>query len=122
MTLIEKLSFLMEENNLNKKRLSDQIGMPYSTIDGFFKVGYENMKLSTFRRLCDFFHVTMDSMARDYMDIEYYDPDSKDFYTNEDERMLLKAFRGADMIDQTSILRTLKLDEDKEKERKDSVS
>lgn len=121
MTLIEKISFLMKKNGLNKKTLSEQIGMPYSTIDGFFKVSYENMKLSNFRKLCDFFHVTMDSMARDYMDIEYYDPASKDFYTNENERALLIAFRKADIIDQTSIRRTLHLN-DTDQKKSASVS
>ena len=121
MNLLDKIDFLMHENRLNKHTLADKSGIPYTTIMGWFRRGCDSMSLSTFRRLCDFFHVTMDSMARDYMDIEYYDPNSKDFYTNEDERMLLKAFRQADLFDRTSVLRTLDL-EDEKKERKSSVS
>ena len=58
MTFLEKLDFLMKENDLNKKRLSDRAGIPYSTIDGFYKQGYANIKLSTFKKLCDYFGVT----------------------------------------------------------------
>lgn len=71
MTLLEKIDYLIKERGLNKRRLSIQCGIPYSTIDGFYKVGYENMRLPTFIKLCDFFDVTMESMAYDDKDIVY---------------------------------------------------
>ena len=46
-------------------------GLPYSTIDNIFKVSYEKMKLPTFMKICDYFGVTMDSMAYDDREIEY---------------------------------------------------
>lgn len=71
MNLQEKLSFLMEQKHINKRQLALQCGLSYGAIDGIFKVSYENMKLTTFRTLCSFFGVTMDSMARDEKEIEY---------------------------------------------------
>lgn len=69
MIFTEKLDYLMEQNSLNKLRLSKECGIPYTTIDSLYKKGYENMKLPTFKILCDFFGVTMESMAYDDMDI-----------------------------------------------------
>lgn len=97
MTFLEKLDLLMKKNNLNKKRLSDQSGIPYSTIDGFYKQSYNNIKLSTFRKLCDYFCITMDCMARDDVDeIEYYNPNKKDLHITSEEEYFLKCYRSAD--------------------------
>lgn len=71
MTLLEKISYLMKENHLNKRQLSINLGLSYSAVDGFFKVSYERMKLPTFMKICDYFGVTMDSMAYDDREIEY---------------------------------------------------
>ena len=71
MTLLEKISYLMKENHLNKRQLSMNCGLPYSTIDNIFKVSYEKMKLPTFMKICDYFGVTMDSMVYDDREIEY---------------------------------------------------
>jgi len=71
MTLLEKISFLMDERQLNKRQLSIKAGMPYSTIDNLWKRGTDSLRLPTFRKICDFFGVTMDSMAHDEKDIEY---------------------------------------------------
>lgn len=98
MTFLEKLELLMKENNIkNIKRLSDQSGIPRSTIDSFYKQSYNNIKLSTFKKLCDFFGVTMDCMARDDVDeIEYYNPGKKDLHITMDEEYFLKCYRAAD--------------------------
>lgn len=96
MTFLEKLDFLIKTNNLNKKKLSDRSGIPYSTIDGFYKQSYNNIKLSTFKKLCDFFGVTMDSMARENLDIEYYNSAKKDLHITSSEEYFLECYRAAD--------------------------
>ena len=112
MTFLEKLDFLMKKNSLNKKRLSDQSGIPYSTIDGFYKQSYNNIKLSTFKKLCDFFGVTMDSMARDEVtEIEYYNPNKKDLHITPEEEILVKCYRTADDLDKTLALRAVNADQ-----------
>lgn len=111
MTLLEKIDYLMYKSQLNKHTLSDDAGIPYTTIIGWYKRGFDSMSLSTFRKLCRFFGVTMDSMAFDDREIEYYDPEAKSFYTSEEERRIIQAFRSADDLGQKLTLRTLKLDE-----------
>ena len=71
MTLLEKITFLIESNNLNKSKLSKNAGIPYNTVRNFWDQGVDNMQLPTFRKLCEYFNVTMDSMAHDEKDIEY---------------------------------------------------
>ena len=87
MTLLEKIDSLMAANSLNKRRFSIQSGIPYSTIDGLYKVGYENMRIPTFRTICSFFGVTMDSMAYDDREIEYI-KDAQMKYSSEDAELV----------------------------------
>ncbi len=97
MTFLEKLDFLIKKNELNKHSLSDLSNIPYTTIMGWYKRGYDNMSISIFKKLCDFFGVTMDSMGRDDVDkIEYYNPGKKDLHITREEEMLIKCYRAAD--------------------------
>lgn len=97
MIFLEKLDFLIKKNDLNKHSLSDLSDIPYTTIMGWYKRGYDNMSISTFKKLCDFFGVTMDSMGRDDVDnIEYYNPGNKDLHITREEEILIKCYRAAD--------------------------
>ena len=112
MTFLEKLDYLMEKNNLNKHKLSELSGIPYTTINNFYKQGYDNMKLSTFKKLCDFFGVTMDYFARDEIkEIEYNNPIQKDIYITKEEQFLINCYRTSDTLDKELALRALKADE-----------
>lgn len=88
MTLLEKIDFLMEKNELNKNKLSKLADIPYTTIDSLFKIGYEKMKLPTFMKICSFFGVTMDSMAYDENDIEYTALSSRDKLRSDEAALL----------------------------------
>ena len=57
---LETLDNLMQSHGLNKNSFSRQSGIAYTTIDGFYKKGYENAKLSTLRQIAEFFHVSLD--------------------------------------------------------------
>ena len=98
MTFLEKLDYLLKINSTNKHKLSDLSGIPYTTIVNFYKQGYENIKLTTFKKICTFFNVTMDSMARDELEIEYYNPNKKDLHITEKEEFFLQCYRAADDI------------------------
>lgn len=60
MDFLEKLNHLMEKNHLNKSTLSKACNIPYTTIDGWYKKGYEGLKLTTLRKLADFFGTSLD--------------------------------------------------------------
>ena len=105
MNVLEKIELLLEKNHLNKKQLSRESEIPYTTIVNLFNRDPGSMNLSTFKRLCDFFKVDMTSMAYDELEIKPYDPYV--MYTTEHERKVILRYRASDYIDQTSIDRTL---------------
>ena len=65
MGLTDKLDILMKERNINKAELARESGVPYMTIDGFYKKGSENAKLSTLKKLCSYFDCSLDYLADD---------------------------------------------------------
>ena len=65
MGLTDKLDLLMKERNINKADLARESGVPYTTIDGCYKRGSENAKLSTLKKLCTYFNCTLDYLADD---------------------------------------------------------
>ena len=54
---------LLEQHGLNKRQFSIQSGIPYTTIDGFYKKGYENIRLGTLRKIATFFDVSLDFLV-----------------------------------------------------------
>lgn len=65
MGLTDKLDLLMKQRNINKAELARESGVPYTTIDGFYKKGSENAKLSTLKKLCAYFNCSLDYLADD---------------------------------------------------------
>lgn len=70
MNMLKKLDVLMQEKGLNKHTLAEQSGIPYSTIVGIYSKDYKKIKLSTLRRLSDFFGVTMEYLGNDELDAQ----------------------------------------------------
>lgn len=65
MDFLEKLNYLMDKHHLNKSTLSKSCDIPYTTIDGWYKKGYEGLKLTTLRKLSNFFGTSLDFWAND---------------------------------------------------------
>ena len=91
----DKLDLLMKERNINSKaELARESGVPYTTIDGFYKKGSDNAKLSTLKKLCTYFGCSLDYLADDTVSDEpqtmaaHFDGDE---YT-EEELDEIKAF------------------------------
>ncbi len=61
--LTETLDKLMEQKKINKRTLALDSGIPYTTIDGLYKKGSENTKLSTLMKLANYFGVTLDYLV-----------------------------------------------------------
>lgn len=117
MKMINKIELLMHEAGLNRRQFSIKAGIPYSTVDNWFKVDCEKMQLPTFRVLCDFFGVTMDSMAWDDQEIVYR-KDVKMPEITPAERDVIHAFRYLDDDGKGRILNALNYERTQEKERK----
>lgn len=65
MNFLEKLDFEMDSIGINKSKLSQLSGVPYTTIDGFYKKGYENAKISTIRKIAKTLGVSLDYLIED---------------------------------------------------------
>ena len=63
MDFLEELNFLMEKYHLNKSTLSKACDIPYTTIDGWYKRGYEGLKLPTLKKLSNYFEISLDYWA-----------------------------------------------------------
>ena len=60
--LTDKLDELMKIKDISKSELSKASGIPYTTIDGFYKKGCDNVKLSTLKKLAEYFNITLDEL------------------------------------------------------------
>ena len=84
MYFLEKLDYLMKEKNLNKNTLSKACGIPYTTIDGWYKKGYEGLKLATLKKLADFFGTSLDYWVEDDSIMNQKIETKKDFKNSND--------------------------------------
>lgn len=117
---IEKLDLLITKNSINKNILAKESGIPYTTIDGFYKKGYENAKLSTIRKLAKYFDTTLDYLMRDEItDINFGKTDG--FKINYTEMLLVRRYRdldshGKEMVDTFIDMELKRIEQDKEKD------
>ena len=66
MSFLERLEYLMKKHGIkNNSELSKLSGVPYTTIDGFYKKGYDNVKLSTLRKLSACLDCSIDYLVDD---------------------------------------------------------
>lgn len=65
MDFLEKLNYLMSKNHMNKSTLSKACDIPYTTVDGWYKRGYEGLKLPTLKKLSNYFDISLDYWADD---------------------------------------------------------
>lgn len=86
MDLLEKIDRLMDLRGDNRHTLSMNAGIPYSTIVNLYKLGYDNIKLSTLQKLADYFDVSLDFLVRDI--------DPAAFPLSEREQELVEIFRA----------------------------
>ena len=72
MKLIDKLDMLMGERGINRMELSKRAHVPYTTIVSLYEKGYDNIKLSTLKKLSIFFHCSLDYLADDNINDRYF--------------------------------------------------
>lgn len=93
MTLLEKLDMLKKTTGDTNASLARNSGIPYTTIDGLYKKGYSNMKLSTIQALCDYFGVSLDYLAKDEIDQHEQKELTLDGELSEREQEFIHTFR-----------------------------
>lgn len=63
MDMLDRIIKLMKEHKESKAALARNAGIPYTTIDGLFKRGCDNVYISTARKICDYYGVTLDYLV-----------------------------------------------------------
>lgn len=105
MNFIDKLNMLMEAKNLKRSDLSRGSGLSYTTIDGLYKKGFDNMKLQTLKAIADYFEVSIDYLVNDdFVEIEGADSD---------EQRLLAKYRELDDMGRRAVNTELNLHYDR---------
>ena len=99
---LEKLDFMMKEYGLNKHSLSQKSEIPYTTIDAWYKKGYEGLKLTTLRKLADYFNTTLDFWILDEITDPNYEKTSG-FKVEYEEMEHIKKYRALDSFGKETI-------------------
>ncbi len=102
MNFLEKLDFMMEKHSLNKNTLSKACNIPYTTIDNWYKRGYEGLKLATVRKIATFFDTTLDYWFLDDVTDENYGK-SSGFKVSYNEMKHIEKYRTLDTYGQETV-------------------
>lgn len=63
MYLLENLTKLMKERNINRSILAKKIGVSPSTINSWYNRSYENISLQTLLKLSNYFNISMEELV-----------------------------------------------------------
>ena len=74
MDFLDRLRMLARNKGLdNNMQLSKASGVPYTTLDNFYRNGYENVKLSTLKKLAACLDCTIEYLVNaDFSGVLYY--------------------------------------------------
>ena len=106
------LEALLAREHLNRRTLSLKTGIPYTTIDNWYKRSYEGLKLSTAGKLASFFGTTTDYFLRE----ELTDPDygkTAGFQVEFSEMGLLQKYRALDTYGKKAVEAVLDTEHDR---------
>lgn len=104
MDFLDKLNYLMELNNLNKSTLSKSCDIPYTTIDNWYKRGYDGLKLTTLKKLSAFFDVSLDFWIQEKFPIKAKKPSELTEVNSEDVHPLLKIYNDLNTDGQNRLM------------------
>lgn len=73
MDLIQKIQLLMKKNNIkNTSQLSKETSIPYTTLKSIFDGDVNDIRLSTSKKLCNYFNITLDELLDDSISLINY--------------------------------------------------
>lgn len=62
MRLLENLTYLLKEKNMNRTELAKEIGIAPSTINSWYNRNCDNISLSTLIKLSKYFNISMEEL------------------------------------------------------------
>ncbi len=110
MTLLEKIDYLMDLKKINLRSLAKQAGIPYTTLCNLKYKGTQNLRLNTLKQICDYFNVTMDSMAREEIDMPVFIRNSEHLKLSPEEKDIVLSYRAADELTKELVKRAMNID------------
>ena len=73
MELLQKLQILMKRNGIkNISQLAKATNIPYTTLKSIFDGDVNDIRLSTSRKLCDYFKITLDDLLDDNIELNNF--------------------------------------------------
>lgn len=103
MSITDKLDEFMKKHGFNKADVARLSGIPYTTIDGLYKKGDDNTKLSTLRRLSKVMNCTLDELIDEPPQGYYTNPEAaqmaQELYDNPGMRILFDAAKDVSAED-----------------------
>lgn len=109
MNYLEKLDMLFNRYNLNAHSFSTKSGIPYTTVVGWYKKGYDSIKVSTLKIVSEFFNTTLDFWIRDDISDPNYGK-SVSFHIEYEERAHLEKMRALDRYGQEAVEAVLNIE------------
>lgn len=103
MTFLEKLDLMMNARGLNKRQLSILSGVPYTTIDGYYKRGYENAKIANVRRIAKALGVSLNFLLEEEQD-QTESPGTAEAIPGDQDESVIMNFVGELSEDQQELL------------------
>lgn len=101
MNMLDKIELLSKIKGIkNRHQLSTLTSIPYTTLDGLYKKGYENIRLPTLRTLASFFDVSMEYLVNDDLEV----PRNNHGELGESQKQLMELARTIHDEDASAIL------------------
>lgn len=92
MSLIKKVESYLSTNSLKRSDLARVSSIPYTTIDGLYKKGAKNIKLSTLKKLAQTMNCTIDYLVSE----EILEQSNHAMDVSSKEMSMLKKYRILD--------------------------
>lgn len=89
---VEIFNELLEENNLNKKKFSEQSGIPYPTVMGWTNL-HRLPDYTALMKIADFFHCSVDYLMGRQTDFSGTFPLQRQ---SAEEQRMIRSYRGLD--------------------------
>ena len=103
MNFLEKLDYMMNKYNLNKHSFAKASGIPYTTVDGFYKKGFDGIRLSTLWKIAEYFNTTIDYFVKDNITDPNYDRSEERSPICDDEMSIVLMYRSLSQGDKETI-------------------
>ena len=92
MKFLQNLEDLLEMHDMKRSELAKIIGITQPTITAWYTKGCENVSLSTLRKICNLFHITLDELIYGKIENEMLVKFNYSYYSEEEIQVIKTLF------------------------------